>query len=364
MHTSSSSSSSINYRPTPSRFVANLPHPMLRSRSNTNTTHPHPSRASTTSLSLTLLPPSAASTQTQNTQPAYKQPALAYYIIKSKYRISWECAELGSGSAGAERAGPSSNLGAGEAITLDGGDNSKPPTLVLPRQVSMSVSVLNKGRSAVALLLSHRAISPNGIHPPRTGTTPSHLAALLRRVDIQREEKSSKLSKISLLPQHILPLPPAVLRPPPAQRPPPPVDMTLIDQPPTPASQPPVLKGYLNKYTNVVKGYNTWVRAQVRHLLILPEPARRDRRLTRVHRVDEDRRAQAFHDRPVPVPSARRREPEVVHEGEPPRRGCAVDGRAGKECRVVVREGEGDASEGGAGEGKGAGGVRRAIRVG
>jgi len=36
----------------------------------------------------------------------------------------------------------------------------------------------------VALLLGHRAISPNGIHPPGSGTTPLHLAASLGRVDI------------------------------------------------------------------------------------------------------------------------------------------------------------------------------------
>ena len=36
----------------------------------------------------------------------------------------------------------------------------------------------------VALLLSHRAISPNGIHPPASGTTPLHLAASLGRLDV------------------------------------------------------------------------------------------------------------------------------------------------------------------------------------
>ena len=36
----------------------------------------------------------------------------------------------------------------------------------------------------VSLLLSHRAISPNGVHPPGLGTTPLHLAASLRRVDL------------------------------------------------------------------------------------------------------------------------------------------------------------------------------------
>ncbi|KAF8178451.1 hypothetical protein BJ912DRAFT_907979 [Pholiota molesta] len=36
----------------------------------------------------------------------------------------------------------------------------------------------------VSLLLAHRAISPNGIHPPGSGTTPLHLAASLGRLDI------------------------------------------------------------------------------------------------------------------------------------------------------------------------------------
>ena len=36
----------------------------------------------------------------------------------------------------------------------------------------------------VQLLLSHRAISPNGIHPPGSGTTALHLAASLGRTEI------------------------------------------------------------------------------------------------------------------------------------------------------------------------------------
>ncbi|KAG6817133.1 hypothetical protein H0H87_012324 [Tephrocybe sp. NHM501043] len=36
----------------------------------------------------------------------------------------------------------------------------------------------------VALLLSHRAISPNGVHPPGSGTTALHLAASLGRLEI------------------------------------------------------------------------------------------------------------------------------------------------------------------------------------
>ncbi|TFY69652.1 hypothetical protein EVJ58_g318 [Rhodofomes roseus] len=36
----------------------------------------------------------------------------------------------------------------------------------------------------VALLLAHRAISPNAVHPPGTGTTALHLAASIARVDV------------------------------------------------------------------------------------------------------------------------------------------------------------------------------------
>ena len=38
--------------------------------------------------------------------------------------------------------------------------------------------------ATVQLLLSHRSISPNGIHPPGSGTTPLHLAAFLGRADV------------------------------------------------------------------------------------------------------------------------------------------------------------------------------------
>ncbi|KAG6899116.1 hypothetical protein C0995_007016, partial [Termitomyces sp. Mi166 len=63
---------------------------------------------------------------------------------------------------------------------------------------SSSVSRLDTGATAlhlaiccatpptVALLLSHRAISPNAVHPPPSGTTALHLAASLGRVDVVR----------------------------------------------------------------------------------------------------------------------------------------------------------------------------------
>ncbi|OAX31816.1 hypothetical protein K503DRAFT_870474 [Rhizopogon vinicolor AM-OR11-026] len=77
------------------------------------------------------------------------------------------------------------------------------PTLILPflteigkdRRKSQEVD-FNTGAAAlhlaircasvdtVQLLLSHRAISPNGVHPPGSGTTPLHLAASLARTDV------------------------------------------------------------------------------------------------------------------------------------------------------------------------------------
>lgn len=38
----------------------------------------------------------------------------------------------------------------------------------------------------VTLLLAHRAIDPNGVHPPGSGTTPLHLAAATGRADVVR----------------------------------------------------------------------------------------------------------------------------------------------------------------------------------
>ncbi|KAF8898006.1 hypothetical protein CPB84DRAFT_1847921 [Gymnopilus junonius] len=161
----------------------------------------------------------------------------------------------------------------------------------------------------VALLLSHRAISPNGIHPPGSGTTPLHLAASLG------DWISYILSPLTSQPPqaliHLLESPRATF-----------VDLSYLDNDagtsllheaarrkdlrlielavragadvfvrnrkgkmagegagkdervrvflrqfanhdktlipnPTPLTEPPVLRGYLNKYTNVAKGYNT-----------------------------------------------------------------------------------------------------------
>ncbi|KAG5640617.1 hypothetical protein DXG03_007903, partial [Asterophora parasitica] len=158
-------------RATSPSFFANLARPLSRHRSNTN---PPPPSASTTSLARTLgsNQPSSApphDINTSNLQLAYKQLASAYYTIKSKYRISWECAELlidlGSGTTGGERGPPSSisaplmasavtspldtgtrrSTGRERAITL-GGEDSKPPTPV-PGQMPSSMSTPMHGKA-------------------------------------------------------------------------------------------------------------------------------------------------------------------------------------------------------------------------
>ncbi|KAF5346477.1 hypothetical protein D9756_010097 [Leucocoprinus leucothites] len=49
---------------------------------------------------------------------------------------------------------------------------------------ALHLAVRCASTQTVQLLLSHRAISPNGVHPPGSGTTPLHLAASLGRADI------------------------------------------------------------------------------------------------------------------------------------------------------------------------------------
>ncbi|KAG6844824.1 hypothetical protein H0H87_003391 [Tephrocybe sp. NHM501043] len=138
-------------RSTTPSFFSNLQRPMSRNRSNTN---PPPPSASTVSLAQSLVLGSPPSSAPAAPPQAYKQLASAYYTIRSKYRISWECAELlielGSGSTATER-GPSSSVsapaipnpanktGRERAITL-GGEDSKPPTPVPGQGPSSSVS--------------------------------------------------------------------------------------------------------------------------------------------------------------------------------------------------------------------------------
>ncbi|KAJ7474889.1 Oxysterol-binding protein-domain-containing protein [Mycena latifolia] len=75
-------------------------------------------------------------------------------------------------------------------------NNQRSKTLPAPTAPSTTNTSLDTGAAAlhlaircaspetVTLLLSHRAISPNGVHPPGSGTTALHLAAALGRADI------------------------------------------------------------------------------------------------------------------------------------------------------------------------------------
>ncbi|EDQ99212.1 uncharacterized protein LACBIDRAFT_335212 [Laccaria bicolor S238N-H82] len=190
----------------------------------------------------------------------------------------------------------------------------------------------------VSLLLSHRAISPNGVHPSGSGTTPLHLAASLGRVDVvnlllEQENIDDSLKDAQGRTCREVARGKEVVRA--IDEPPSPSLLQLLDSPrisfvdlsyldndtstsllheaarrkdlrlielavragadvfirnrkgkmahetagkddrvrvflrrfanhdktllpnPTPPSEPPALKGYLNKYTNVAKGYNT-----------------------------------------------------------------------------------------------------------
>ncbi|KAF8884638.1 hypothetical protein BD779DRAFT_1471962 [Infundibulicybe gibba] len=128
----------------PSRATSpSLFRPITRNRANTNTHPPHDGSLSSPA--------------------AYKQLASAFYTINSKYRISWECAELlielGGGTATPATPAPSSSVSAPvmhngtpiivgkksreRAITL-AGDESKAP----PRQLVLLKEMLNNPDSS------------------------------------------------------------------------------------------------------------------------------------------------------------------------------------------------------------------------
>jgi hypothetical protein len=57
-------------------------------------------------------------------------------------------------------------------------------TLIIPILLRIILTTPLPPVETVTLLLSHRAISPNGAHPPGSRTTPLHLAASLGCADI------------------------------------------------------------------------------------------------------------------------------------------------------------------------------------
>lgn len=141
----------ISQAVSPSFF--NRTKPRTRARSNTN--------------------PSSPSTK-------YKELTAALYAINSRYRISWECAELlvelADGTTGAEIAPPTSASAPGtlgtsgekrgreRAITLGGGDQSKPST---PTQGMSSSMIISPSTS------SHSG-PPPGSPPPWRASTGRH----------------------------------------------------------------------------------------------------------------------------------------------------------------------------------------------
>ncbi|KAF9458291.1 hypothetical protein BDZ94DRAFT_1270935, partial [Collybia nuda] len=154
-------------RATSPSFLQNLSRPISRHRSHTNPASPPSSSSLPT-------PPSTAPTNPNSyAQMAIKQLASAFYTINSKYRISWECAELlielGGGSSGGNEGSSSAPSTSVSAPTMHGGqpevrkvsreravtlagDESKPPT---PTPGSTS-----------SITLGMRAVSPPLASPP------------------------------------------------------------------------------------------------------------------------------------------------------------------------------------------------------
>ena len=62
---------------------------------------------------------------------------------------------------------------------------SRPPADGLdPAAAALHLAIRCASTETVRLLLSHRAISPNAVHPPGSGTSALHLAASLARADV------------------------------------------------------------------------------------------------------------------------------------------------------------------------------------
>ncbi|KAJ7058968.1 Oxysterol-binding protein-domain-containing protein [Mycena amicta] len=64
------------------------------------------------------------------------------------------------------------------------GHNENGPSSLDTGAAALHLAIRCASSETVTLLLSHRAISPNGVHPPGSGTTALHLAASLGRVDV------------------------------------------------------------------------------------------------------------------------------------------------------------------------------------
>ncbi|KAF7303589.1 Oxysterol-binding protein [Mycena indigotica] len=72
----------------------------------------------------------------------------------------------------------------GSGNTLSRGSSENDPNSIDTGAAALHLAIRCASLETVTLLLSHRAISPVGVHPPGTGTTALHLAAALGRADV------------------------------------------------------------------------------------------------------------------------------------------------------------------------------------
>ncbi|KIY47681.1 hypothetical protein FISHEDRAFT_44834 [Fistulina hepatica ATCC 64428] len=112
--------------------------------------------------------PFAFSDSTTLSEPLYQMKLLAAIRSGDPARIHPFLAEIGK-----ERKRASATLTA--ASRNDNVDTAA---------AALHLAVRCATKDTISLILSHRAISPNGIHPPGSGTTPLHLASSLGRVDV------------------------------------------------------------------------------------------------------------------------------------------------------------------------------------
>ncbi|VDB97082.1 unnamed protein product [Peniophora sp. CBMAI 1063] len=100
--------------------------------------------------------------KSQEAEPLYQVKLLAALRSGDPARIHPFLAEIGQERRASQDSGSGSDAGPG----------------------ALHLAIRCASVDTIRLLLSHRAISPNAIHPPESGTTALHLAASLGRVDV------------------------------------------------------------------------------------------------------------------------------------------------------------------------------------
>ncbi|KAF7325030.1 Oxysterol-binding protein [Mycena kentingensis (nom. inval.)] len=85
---------------------------------------------------------------------------------------------------GKEKRKSADQRAAGSTSALNRSSTDKNPSSIDTGAAALHLAIRCASLETVTLLLSHRAISPNGVHPPGSGTTALHLAASLGRADV------------------------------------------------------------------------------------------------------------------------------------------------------------------------------------